>query len=70
VALYFHSPNTPSWRGAQLKHRDNFTFTFSFIYTYSFVLVHFTEYYADQIKEDELGGRAARMGQMRMYATF
>jgi hypothetical protein len=24
--LYFHSPNTSSWRGAQLKHRDNFTF--------------------------------------------
>jgi hypothetical protein len=23
--LYFHSPNTPSWRGAHLKHRDNFT---------------------------------------------
>jgi hypothetical protein len=22
-------PNTPSWRGAQLKHRDNFTFTFT-----------------------------------------
>jgi hypothetical protein len=22
-------PNTPSWRGAQLKRRDNFTFTFS-----------------------------------------
>jgi hypothetical protein len=20
--------NTPSWRGAQFKHRDNFTFTF------------------------------------------
>jgi hypothetical protein len=29
MELYFHSPNTPSWRGAQLKkeHRDNFTFT-------------------------------------------
>jgi hypothetical protein len=27
VELYLHSPNTPSWRGAQLKHRDNFTFT-------------------------------------------
>jgi hypothetical protein len=27
VALYLHSPNTPPWRGAQLKHRDNFTFT-------------------------------------------
>jgi len=21
-------PNTPSWRGADLKHRDNFTFSF------------------------------------------
>jgi len=28
VELYIHSPNTPSCRGAQLKHRDNFTFTF------------------------------------------
>jgi hypothetical protein len=28
VELYLHSPNTPSWRGAQLKHSDNFTFTF------------------------------------------
>jgi len=26
VGLYIYSPNTPSWRGAQLKkHRDNFT---------------------------------------------
>jgi hypothetical protein len=22
-------PSTPSWRGTQLKHRDNFTFTFN-----------------------------------------
>jgi len=29
VELYLHSPNAPSWSGAQLKkHRDNFTFTF------------------------------------------
>jgi len=28
VELHIHSPNTPSWRGAQLKHRDNFTFSF------------------------------------------
>jgi hypothetical protein len=40
VELYFHSPNTPSWRGAQLKHRDNFTFTFTLY----------------QVKEDEMGG--------------
>jgi hypothetical protein len=26
VELYLHSPNTPSWRGAQLNHRDNFIF--------------------------------------------
>jgi hypothetical protein len=29
VELYLHSPNTPSWRGAQGEHRDNFTFTFT-----------------------------------------
>jgi hypothetical protein len=28
VELYLHSPYTSSWHGAQLKHRDNFTFTF------------------------------------------
>jgi hypothetical protein len=27
VELYLHSPNTPAWRGAQLKDRHNFTFT-------------------------------------------
>jgi hypothetical protein len=26
VELHLHSPNTPPWHGAQLKHRDNFTF--------------------------------------------
>jgi hypothetical protein len=36
VELHLHSPNMPSWRGAQLKkkHRDNFTFT---LRTQSFV---------------------------------
>jgi hypothetical protein len=28
VELYLHSSITPSWRGAQLKQRDNFTFSF------------------------------------------
>jgi hypothetical protein len=32
MKLCFHSPSTPSWRGAQLKHRDNFTFTFFHMY--------------------------------------
>jgi hypothetical protein len=30
VELYLRFPNTPSWRGAQLRHRDNFTFAFTF----------------------------------------
>jgi hypothetical protein len=29
--------NTPSWRGAQLKHRDNFIFTFTFTF---YILLH------------------------------
>jgi hypothetical protein len=28
MELYLHSPNIPSWRGSQLMHRNNFTFTF------------------------------------------
>jgi hypothetical protein len=32
-------PNTPSWGGAQLKHRDNFT---SYLIIYS---IQFTEIY-------------------------
>jgi hypothetical protein len=31
VELYLHSPNMLSWHGAQLKHRDNFTFTFIYV---------------------------------------
>jgi hypothetical protein len=26
MEVYLHSPSTPSWRGAQLKYGDNFTF--------------------------------------------
>jgi hypothetical protein len=29
VVLYLHSSNMSPWRDAQLKHRDNFTFTFN-----------------------------------------
>jgi hypothetical protein len=31
--LYLHSPNMPSWRGAQLKHKDSFTFPFYMEFT-------------------------------------
>jgi len=30
VELYLHSPYTPSWRCAQLKHRDSFTLSRTF----------------------------------------
>jgi hypothetical protein len=35
--LYLLSPNVLSWHGAQLKHRDNFTFIFKFL---SCICVH------------------------------
>jgi hypothetical protein len=38
LELYLHSPSTPSWRGAQLKHRNNFTF-----YLYQMFLTVFTK---------------------------
>jgi hypothetical protein len=31
--------NTPSWRGAQLKHRDNFTFTFTLTTTTIIIII-------------------------------
>jgi hypothetical protein len=39
VELYLHSPNTPSWLGAQLKRRD-FTFAFYLLKLYSDTLVY------------------------------
>jgi hypothetical protein len=36
MELYLHSPNGPSWRGAQGEHRDNFTF-----FTANIMLVRF-----------------------------
>jgi hypothetical protein len=39
VELYLHSPNTLSWRGAQLKHRDNFTF-YLYLYTHTHTHTH------------------------------
>jgi hypothetical protein len=34
VWSYTPLPNTPSWRGAQLKLRDNFTFYYYYYYYY------------------------------------
>jgi hypothetical protein len=40
MVLYFHSPKTPSWRGAQLNHRDNLTFAFTFTFTFTYKSEH------------------------------
>jgi hypothetical protein len=43
VELYLHSPNMPSWRGTQLKHRENFTFYVHGVKWYcgfEFLMVH------------------------------
>jgi hypothetical protein len=33
-------PNTPPWRGAQLKHRDNFTFTIEITHSNTEKIIH------------------------------
>jgi hypothetical protein len=35
VELYLHSPNAPSWRGAQVEHRDNFTLLYLYVTMHS-----------------------------------
>jgi hypothetical protein len=40
VELHFNFPNKPSWRGTQLNHRDNFTFTFNVLYGMNMTLNH------------------------------
>jgi hypothetical protein len=42
VELYIHPPNTPSWRGAQLKHRENFTF---YLYSVAGKAPHLTAFW-------------------------
>jgi len=43
VELRLHSPNTSSWCGAQLKHRDNFTFKPNVLVTAKWVHSYFIE---------------------------
>jgi len=38
VELYFRSPNTPSWCGAQLKEKYRYIFTFTDMYLHLVVL--------------------------------
>jgi hypothetical protein len=35
MELYLHSPSMPSGRDAQLKHKDNFTFSFIILLHYN-----------------------------------
>jgi hypothetical protein len=34
VELYLHSPNMPSWRGAESQHREKFTLPLPYTYNY------------------------------------
>jgi hypothetical protein len=50
---YTSTPNTPSWRGAQLKHRDKFTFTFkpytARTITSQFLIAHLFFFFLEEI---------------------
>jgi len=59
VWRYLHSPNTPSWRGDQLKkHRDNFNFTFFYP-----VLKH-SQYSTSLIVRDQVSHPCKTAGEM------
>jgi competence protein ComGC len=45
VELYLHSPNTPSWSGAQLKHRENFTFIIVVVVVIIIIIIIIMTYY-------------------------
>jgi hypothetical protein len=49
-------PNTPSWRGAQLKHGNNFTFNFTFIKEYGACKksIFIFRFYGDKQKTNEM----------------
>jgi hypothetical protein len=49
VELHLHSPNNPSWRRAQLKHRDNFTLL---LYADTWSLLYFRNIYYQSINCD------------------
>jgi hypothetical protein len=52
MELYFHSPNTPPWRGAQLKYKDDFISLY-------FTLLYFTLLLYNGIKlKADLDGHA------------
>jgi hypothetical protein len=39
VELYFHSLRTPSWRGDQLKHGNNYTFTLYATHDWTLIVI-------------------------------
>jgi hypothetical protein len=63
VEPYFNSPNTPSWCGVQLKHRDNITSTLPLC---------FNVYITGMMKSKRMrwARYAARMGQIRDAYTI
>jgi hypothetical protein len=60
VELYLHSPNTPSWCGAQLKHGDNFSFTTE--WRYGIRILFFANTTEMKYQPRTTGVRAGRSG--------
>jgi hypothetical protein len=48
-------PNTPSWRGVQLKHRDNFTFTF---------IVHSNRFVCERVQKSLRAGKIRKIAKI------
>jgi hypothetical protein len=57
-------PHTPFWRGAQLKHRDSFTFTFTLI------IFHEEEKIKKLVKIFQLSVASSLLGPNIILSTF
>jgi hypothetical protein len=70
VKLYLHSPNASSWRGAQLKHRDNFTLILPFT---GLVCVFVAPYLGEKQESGEFENKGLRKifktGNLRHYTA-
>jgi hypothetical protein len=63
----FHSPNTPSWRGAQLKRRDNSTSTSTAMYLLTrkddppYVTLRLVLIYREMLLQEVDGGEVVKV---------
>jgi hypothetical protein len=70
VELYRHSPNKPSWRGAQLKHRNNFTLAFTFAFNFTLRVSMAARLRADIVLDNSNSGSQVKISFNRRFFLY